>query len=104
MSFRMLTVEMMPADCQQALGLVTASCCISKSLVGDMAANVKNWSIGGELPGYTALMDQSLEVVRDRLAEQAQAMGAKAVIGVRFSSTQVSQGAVELIIYGTAVC
>lgn len=104
MNFRLLTVEMMPADCQQALGLVTATCCISKSLVGDLVANVKNWSVGGELPGYTALMDQSLEVIRARLAEKAQAMGAKAVIGVRLNTTQVSQGAVELIMYGTAVC
>ncbi len=100
----MLTVEMMPTDCHQALGLVTASCCISKSFIGDFAANVKNWSIGGELHGYRALMDQSLEVIKARLAENAEAMGAKAVIGVRISTTQVSQGAVELIIYGTAVC
>ncbi len=104
MTCRLLTVEMMPADCHQALGLVTATCCISKSFIGDFAANVKNWSIGGELPGYTALIDQSLQVTRERLAANAEAMGAKAVIGVRISTTQVSQGAVELIVYGTAVC
>ncbi len=103
MNIKLLTIESMPANCSKVLGLVSASCCVSKSLVGDMTSNIKNWTIGGELPQYTELIDSAVEIVHERLAQKAEKMGADAVIGIRMSTTQVSEGAAEIIMYGTAV-
>ncbi len=103
MNIKLLTIESMPGNCNKVLGLVSASCCVSKSLVGDMASNVKNWTVGGELTQYTELIDSTVETVQGRLAEKAEKMGASAVIGIRMSTTQVSEGAAEIIMYGTAV-
>lgn len=82
---------------------ILASCCLSKSLLGDMAANVKNWTTGGELHGYSAMLEQTGQVVLQRLAEKAQALGADAVVGMRLVTSNVAEGAAELIAYGTAV-
>ena len=103
MNIKLLTIESMPANCSKVLGLVSSSCCVSKSLVGDVASNIKNWTVGGELTQYTELIDSTVEIVQDRLAQKAEKMGADAVIGIRMSTTQVSEGAAEIIIYGTAV-
>lgn len=82
---------------------VLASCCLSKSLLGDMAANVKNWTTGGELQGYSEMLEQTGRLVLQRMAEQARALGADAVIGMRLVTSNVAEGAAELIGYGTAV-
>ncbi|QEP41935.1 hypothetical protein D5085_01510 [Ectothiorhodospiraceae bacterium BW-2] len=100
---RVLSIESMPIDCQEVLGLVAVSFCYSRSLVGDMLANIKNWTVGGELTGYTTLVDEAMEAAERKLIDKAEQMGAKAVIGIRFSTTQVTHGAAELILYGTAV-
>ena len=82
---------------------VLATYCLSKSLLGDMAANVKNWSTGGELRGYSDMLEQTGNAVLQRIAEKAKAMGADAVIGLRLVTSNVAEGAAELIGYGTAV-
>ncbi|CAI8031310.1 UPF0145 protein VP1283 [Geodia barretti] len=68
-----------------------------------MAANVKNWSVGGELRGYSDMLQQTGHIVLQRMAEQAQEMKADAVIGMRLVTSNVAEGAAELIGYGTAV-
>ena len=85
------------------LGAICSAVCLSKSLVGDMAANVKNWTVGGELKPYSAMMNDSIDIVLERLREKARDIGADAVYGMRFSTSSAAQGAVELIGYGTAV-
>lgn len=77
--------------------------CLSKSLVGDMAANVKNWTTGGELQGYSEMLEQTGYMIFQRMAEKAKALEADAVIGVRLVTSNVAEGAAELIGYGTAV-
>ncbi|MDI9371043.1 MAG: YbjQ family protein [Synergistaceae bacterium] len=98
-----LTVDVIPGKRCEYLGCVTASCCLSKSLVQDVASNVRNWTVGGELTRYTAMIDQAVELAAERLGEQARKMGANAVIGFRLSTTSISTGAAEIIAYGTAV-
>ncbi len=98
-----LTVDVIPGKKCEYLGCVSASCCLSKSLVQDMASNVKNWTVGGELTRYTDMIDDAVALATERLGAQAQKMGANAVIGFRLSTTSVSTGAAELIAYGTAV-
>jgi uncharacterized protein YbjQ (UPF0145 family) len=84
------------------LGLVQGSTVRAKHVGRDIAASFKNM-FGGELKGYTELLNDSREEALDRMKEQAQAIGANAVLNVRFSTSSVAQGACELFTYGTAV-
>lgn len=96
------TIDQLQAG-YEVLGLVHATIVTSKSLVGDFVANVKNWTVGGQLPGYEEMIDAAVESVTQRLAERARSLGADAVIGFRLCSTEVSEGAAEIIAYGTAI-
>lgn len=98
-----LTVEHLPEGCSEIIGLVTASCVLSKSAVGDVIANVKNWTIGGELRGYSRMLDQTMELLVERIRRRALEAGATAVIGFRVATTNISSGSAEVIGYGTAV-
>jgi uncharacterized protein YbjQ (UPF0145 family) len=68
----------------------------------DIAASLKNL-VGGELRGYTELLQESRTEATARMVVQAKALGANAVLNVRFSTSSVAQGAAELYAYGTAV-
>ena len=68
----------------------------------DIMASVKN-IFGGELKGYTELLTEAREEATGRMVQQAEAIGANAVINVRFSTSSVAAGAAELFVYGTAV-
>ncbi len=65
-------------------------------------AGLKN-IVGGELVGYTELLNDARQEATDRMIEQAKSIGANAVLNVRFSTSSVSAGAAELFVYGTAV-
>jgi uncharacterized protein YbjQ (UPF0145 family) len=58
---------------------------------------------GGELKGYTELLQETREEATQRMIQQARALGANAVLNVRFATSSVTQGAAELFVYGTAV-
>ena len=98
-----LTLDSFPGRDFEFLGCVTASCCLSKSIVQDVSSNLKNWTIGGELNQYRAMIDESVATVISRITEEARKTGADAVLGSRLSTTSVSSGAAEVIGYGTAV-
>jgi uncharacterized protein YbjQ (UPF0145 family) len=83
-------------------GLVTGNTVRAKHVGRDIAASFKNL-VGGELKGYTELLTDAREQAVKRMVEQAKAMGANAVVNVRFSTSAVAQGAAELYVYGTAV-
>jgi uncharacterized protein YbjQ (UPF0145 family) len=74
----------------------------AKHIGRDIMAGLKN-VIGGELKGYTELLQDSRREATERMVEQAQSMGANAVVNVRFATSSISQGAAELFAYGTAV-
>lgn len=84
------------------LGLVQGSSVRAKHVGRDIAASLKN-IFGGELKGYTELLQESRDEAVDRLQRQAEAVGANAVLNVRFSTSSVAQGAAEIYVYGTAV-
>lgn len=84
------------------LGLVQGSTVRSKHIGRDIMAGFKN-VFGGELVGYTELLQESREEATERMVAQAQAIGANAVLNIRFSTSSISQGAAELFAYGTAV-
>jgi uncharacterized protein YbjQ (UPF0145 family) len=83
-------------------GLVCGSTVRAKNAFKDIGAGLKN-IIGGELKSYTALMEESRRQAIERMEQQAQQLGANAIINVRFSTSNIAQGAAELYVYGTAV-
>jgi uncharacterized protein YbjQ (UPF0145 family) len=83
-------------------GLVSGSTVRAKHVGRDIAATFKN-IVGGELKGYTELLQESREEAVRRMVDQAKAFGANAVVNVRFSTSSITQGAAELYAYGTAV-
>ncbi len=84
------------------LGLVQGSSVRAKHLGRDIMAGLKN-IFGGELKGYTELLQESREEAMERMIQQAEAVGANAVLNVRFSTSSIAAGAAELFAYGTAV-
>lgn len=84
------------------LGLVQGSTVRAKHVGRDIAASFKN-VFGGELKGYTELLNDSRQEAIDRMKTQAESIGANAVLNVRFSTSSVAQGAAELFVYGSAV-
>ena len=83
-------------------GLVSGSTVRARHIGADMAAGFKNM-VGGELKGYTKLLTESRNQAVERMSEQAQQLGANAIVNVRFSTSSITQGASELYVYGTAV-
>ena len=83
-------------------GLVRGSSIRSKHLGKDIGAALKSL-VGGELKGYSELLEESREEALQRMIEDAEHQGANAVIALRFSSSQIMNGAAEILAYGTAV-
>lgn len=83
-------------------GLVSGNTVRAKHVGKDIAAGLKN-IVGGELKGYTELLEDARKQAVERMMQQAQSMGANAIVNVRFSTSAVTQGAAELYVYGTAV-
>lgn len=87
---------------QEVLGIVRGSTVRSRHLGKDILAVFRN-IVGGEVDEYTKLVAEAREQALDRLSAEARALGAEAVVGLRFGTSQVSQGAAEVLAYGTAV-
>ncbi len=83
-------------------GVVSGSTVRAKHAGRDLMAGLKN-IFGGELKGYTELLQESREEAIRRMEAQAQQLGANAVVNVRFSTSSVAAGAAEIYVYGTAV-
>lgn len=83
-------------------GLVSGSTVRAKHVGKDIVASLKN-IVGGELGAYTELLAESRQQSIQRMVQQAQEMGANAVVNIRFATSSVAAGAAELYVYGTAV-
>ena len=83
-------------------GLVQGNTIRARNIGRDIVAGLRN-IVGGEVTEYTRLMSESREQAIARMVEQAESMGANAVVGMRFVTSMVMQGASELLSYGTAV-
>ena len=86
----------------EALGLVKGSTVQSKHVGRDIMAGLKT-IVGGELRGYTELLEDARMKSMNRMIEQAEAMRADAIVNVRFTTSAITQGASEVLVYGTAV-
>ena len=96
-------IEIIPGKrVTQHLGLVQGSTVRAKHAGKDIMAGLKN-IFGGELISYTELLQESRQEAVDRMSEQAKAIGANAVVNVRFATSAITAGASEILAYGTAV-
>ena len=97
------TLEYVPGkNITKHLGLVQGSTVRAKHVGRDFMAGVKN-IFGGELKGYTELLHEAREEAMERMQQQANSIGANAILNIRFSTSNITQGASELFAYGTAV-
>ena len=86
----------------KTLGIVRGNTIRARHLGRDIAAGFRNL-VGGEIKEYTKLIAESREQAMDRMIEEAESMGANAIIMCRFSTSELMRGAAELLVYGTAV-
>ena len=99
---KLLSIEYVPGKEIEVLGLVKGTIVQSKNVGRDFMAGMKTL-VGGEIVGYTELLVEARQLATKRMVDEAEAMGADAVIGIRFGSSSVMQGAAEVLAYGTAV-
>ena len=83
-------------------GVVSGSTVRAKHVGRDILAGFRN-IVGGELKAYTELLNEARQEALRRMIEQAESLGANAVVNIRFSTSSIAQGAAELFAYGTAV-
>ncbi len=86
----------------ETLQMVKGSTIQSKNIGKDITQGFKTL-VGGELKAYTAMMDEARALATKRMVEEAENLGADAVVNIRYASSAVMQGAAEVIVYGTAV-
>ena len=98
----LLKIDYVPGKEVEPLGLVKGTVVQSKNVGKDFMAGMKTL-VGGEITGYTEMLVEARQIATKRMVDEAAALGADAVINVRFGSSAVMQGAAEVIAYGTAV-
>ncbi|MDF1617937.1 YbjQ family protein [Petrocella sp. FN5] len=86
----------------EMLGIVKGSTIQSKHMGKDIMAGFKTM-VGGELSSYNEMMNEARALGTKRMVDEAEAMGADAIVNVRYASSAIMQGAAEVIVYGTAV-
>lgn len=97
------TIETVPGkSIVEHFGVVSGSTVRAKHVGRDIMASLKN-IVGGELKGYTELLQESRNQAVERMVAQATELGANAIVNIRFATSAVTQGAAELYAYGTAV-
>ncbi len=98
----LLNIEYIPGKKIEALGIAKGSVVQSKNFGKDFMAGMKTL-VGGEIESYTQMLTEARQIATKRMVHAAEALGADAVVGLRYASASVMQGAAEVIAYGTAV-
>ena len=99
---KLLSIEYIPGAEIEALGMVKGTIVQTKKVGKDFMAGMKTL-VGGEIVGYTQMLEEARQIAVKRMVDEAKALGADAIIGVRYGSSQLMAGAAEVIAYGTAV-
>jgi uncharacterized protein YbjQ (UPF0145 family) len=99
----MVTTDFVPGKkITKTLGLVRGNTIRARHIGKDIKAALRN-IVGGEITDYTKMMAESREQALDRMVEEAESLGANAIINVRFSTSMIMQNAAEILAYGTGV-
>ena len=99
---KLVNIETIPGQALEALDVVKGTVVYSKNFGRDFMAGMKTL-VGGEIVGYTEMLNEARQIATKRMVDEAEALGADAVVNVRYGSSSVMQGAAEVIVYGTAV-
>ena len=100
---KLVSIDQIPGEeIVETLGMVKGQIVQSKNLGRDFMAGMKT-IVGGEIKGYTEMIKEARQIATKRMVDEAEALGAEAVVGVRYGSSTVMSGAAEIIAYGTAV-
>ena len=99
---KLLTIETIPGQAFEPLDTVKGTVVYSKNIGRDFMAGMKTL-VGGEIAGYTEMLTEARQIATGRMVKDAEALGADAIVGMRYASASVMQGAAEVIAYGTAV-
>ena len=98
----LLNIDYVPGKEVEPLGLVKGTVVQSKNFGKDFMAGMKTL-VGGEIVGYTERRTEARQIATKRMVDEAEAMGADAIVNIRYGSSAVMQGAAEVIACGTAV-
>lgn len=96
------TEEVPNKENKEVLGVVFGSCVQTKHIGKDIGAGLRS-VVGGEAKGYTEMMEESRRTATERMIAQAEALGADAIITMRYMTAQTMRGAAEIVAFGTAV-
>ncbi len=96
------TADVVPGQDVKVLGLVRGNIVTSKHLGRDFMAGVKQL-VGGEIKTYTDMTNEARQIAEDRMIQEAEALGADAVVAMRFAGEALDPGVTEMLAYGTAV-
>ncbi|MCI6243234.1 MAG: YbjQ family protein [Lachnospiraceae bacterium] len=99
---KLLSIEYVPGQEIEALGLVKGTIVQTKNVGRDIMAGMKTL-VGGEIAGYTQMLNEARQIATKRMVDEARELGADAIIGITYGSSQVMSGAAEVVAYGTAV-
>ena len=99
---KLISIESYPGKNYEVLGMVRGTVVQSKNVGRDFMAGMKTL-VGGEIVGYTEMLNEARAIATKRMVDEAEGLGADAVIGVRFGSSAIMQGAAEVLAYGTAI-
>ena len=98
----LLNIDHVPGRDMEAIGLVKGTVVQSKNFGKDFMAGMKTL-VGGEITSYTDMLVEARQIATKRMVDEATAMGADAIVNIRFGSSAVMHGAAGVIAYGTAV-
>jgi uncharacterized protein YbjQ (UPF0145 family) len=99
---KLVSIETIPGQNFEVIGVVKGTIVQSKNLGRDFMAGMKTL-VGGEITGYTEMLTEARQIATKRMVDEAEQLGADAIVGVRYSSSSVMQGAAEVLAFGTAV-
>jgi uncharacterized protein YbjQ (UPF0145 family) len=99
---KLISIDNYPGKEYEVLGLVKGTVVQTKNVGRDFMAGMKTL-VGGEIVGYTEMLNEARQIATKRMVDEAEQLGADAIIGVRYGSSMVMQGAAEILAYGTAV-
>lgn len=98
----LITLNYVPGKEIEALGVVKGTTVQTKNFGKDFMAGMKTL-VGGELTAYTEMLNEARQIATKRMVDEAEVLGADAVINIRYGSASMMQGAAEVVVYGTAV-
>ena len=99
---KLFNIDHIPGAEIEALGMVRGAVVQSKHFGKDLMAGLKT-IVGGEITGYTEMLAEARQIATKRMVDEAETMGADAIVNVRYSSSAIMDGAAEVLAYGTAV-